>query len=187
MRKIYVLNRITVDGMFDGPNEENDWFIPGDEEAKASHEMVPPTDTLLMGRITYEHMIRFWPTITDDSDYPEPVKVQAKEINEMPKLIVSKTLKNPTWENCTLLKGDLIAEVKKIKQGQGDGLLILGSGTLVQQLTEAGLIDDYVFILTPTVLGKGKPQFKQEQKVDFELLETRSFKTGNIIVHYRRK
>src|SRR3954452_19042147 len=98
MRKIVVLNRITLDGMFDGPNGENDWFVPGDAENKAVHEMVPPTDTLLIGRVTYEHMIRFWPTVKPDSEFPQPVKDQAKEINEMPKLIVSKRLKNLTWQ-----------------------------------------------------------------------------------------
>ena len=185
MRKVIVLNRITLDGFFDGPNGENDWFIPGDAENKASHEMVPPTDTLLMGRVTYEHMTRFWPTVTEDSDFPKEVKVQAREINEMPKLVVSKTLKNLTWENSKLMTGDLISEVKKLKQGNGAGFLILGSGTIIQQLTEAGLIDEYVFILTPAVLAKGKPQFKQDKKVDFELVETRSFPSGNVMLHYK--
>ncbi len=187
MRKIVVLNRITLDGMFDGPNGENDWFIPGDAENKAVHEMGTPVDTLLMGRVTYEHMIRFWPTVTDDSDFPEPVKVQAKEINEMPKWIVSKTLKNLTWENAQLVQGDLIEAVTKLKQGEGAGFMILGSGTIVQQLTEAGLIDEFVFILTPTVLGQGRPQFKQDSKVDLELVKSQSFPSGNVVLHYRVK
>ena len=187
MRKIVVLNRITVDGMFDGPNGENDWFVPGDAENKTVHEMGSGVDTLLMGRVTYDHMIRFWPTVTDESDFPEPVKVQAKEINAMPKLIASKTLKNLTWENSKLIQDNLIEEVKKLKQGSGDGFLILGSGSIIQQLTEAGLIDEFVFILTPTVLGQGRPQFKQNQKVDLELLETRSFPSGNVVLHYRVK
>lgn len=187
MRKISVLNRITLDGMFDGPNGENDWFIPGDEENKVAHEIVPDTNALLLGRVTYEHLKRFWPTVKPDSDMPEPVKVQAKEINEMRKIVVSRTLKTLDWENSHLLGGDMIAEVKKLKEGSGPGLLILGSGTLVQQLTEAGLIDDYVFILTPTVLGKGKPQFKQDTKADLQLVESRSFPSGNVILHYQKK
>ena len=187
MRKIIVLNRITVDGMFDGPNGENDWFIPGDAENKAVHETGTAVDTLLMGRVTYDHMIRFWPTVTDDSHFPEPVKVQAKEINQMPKLIVSRTLKNLTWENSKLIKDNLIAEVKQLKQGSGDGFMILGSGSIIQQLTEAGLIDEFVFILTPTVLGQGRPQFKQNQKVDLELVKSLSFPSGNVVLHYRVK
>jgi dihydrofolate reductase len=187
MRKIIVLNRITLDGMFDGLNGENDWFIPGDAENKAVHETGTAVNTLLMGRVTYEHMIRFWPTVTDDSDFPEPVKVQAKEINEMPKLIVSKTLKNLTWQNTKLIEGDLIDAVKKLKQGDEPGFLILGSGTIVQQLTEAGLIDEYVFILTPTVLGQGRPQFKQDSKVDLELVKSQAFPSGNVVLHYKKK
>jgi dihydrofolate reductase len=187
MKKVVVLNRITLDGFFDGPHGEQDWFIPGDAENKASHEIAPPTDSLLIGRLTYENLIKFWPTVTEDSNFPKEAKAQAKEINEMPKWVVSKTLKDLKWQNSHLLKGDLIQEVKKLKQGDGSGLLILGSGTIVQQLTEAGLIDDYIFILTPAVLGKGKPQFKQDQKVDLELVETRSYKTGNVILHYKHK
>jgi dihydrofolate reductase len=187
MRKIIVLNRITMDGMFDGPNGEQDWFIPGDAENKASHEMVPPTDMLLFGRKSYENMIRFWPTVTEDSDFPEAVKAQAKEINEMPKVVFSRTLKNLTWQNSKLMTGDLIPEVKKLKQTDGLGILTLGSGSIIQQLTDAGLIDEFVFILTPTVLVNGKPQFKQDKKVDFELVESRSFKTGNVMLHYTVK
>ncbi|MEP6987936.1 MAG: dihydrofolate reductase family protein [Chloroflexota bacterium] len=187
MKKIVVLNRITLDGMFDGPNGEQDWFIPGDEENKAAHEIGVPVDSLLIGRLTYQNLAKFWPTVTDDSNFPQAAKTQAKEINEMPKYVFSRTLKNLTWENSKLITGDLLSEVQKLKQGDGPGMLILGSGTIIQQLTEAGLIDHYVFILTPTVLGKGKPQFKQDQKVDLELVESRSFKSGNMILHYQRK
>jgi len=187
MKKIVVLNRITLDGMFDGPNGEQDWFIPGDAENKASHEIGVPVDSLLIGRVTYQNLTKFWPTVTEDSDFPKEVKAQAKEINEMPKLVFSKTLKKLDWENSKLMKGDLVEEVKKLKQGDGPGMLILGSGTIIQQLTGAGLIDHYVFILTPTILGKGKPQFKQNQKVDLELVKTQSFPSGNVMLHYRRK
>jgi len=187
MKKIVVFNRISLDGMFDGPNGKQDWFIPGEAENKAVHEIVPPTDSLLLGRLTYENFLQFWPKVTEDSDFPEAAKIQAKEINEMPKWVVSRTLKKLDWQNSKLLTDDLISEVKKLKQGDGPGLLILGSGTLVQQLTEAGLIDEYVMILTPVVLGQGKPQFKQDIKADLELVETRSYKTGNVLLHYKRK
>jgi len=189
MRKVIVLNRITLDGSFDGPGGKQDWFIPDDDVNKASHEMVPDADTLLIGRLTYENFIQFWPTVTKDSDFPKEVKEQADEINHMPKLVVSKTLKDKdlTWENSRVLQGDLVEEVKKLKQGKGAGLLILGSGTIVQQLTDAGLIDDFVFILTPTVLTQGKPQFKQDTKVDFELVESKSFPSGNVMLHYQVK
>lgn len=187
MRNISVLNRITLDGFFDGPNGENDWFIPDEDVDKAVHEMGagPGADTLLLGRMTYQHLERFWPTVNEQ--FPEPVREMAKEVNGMPKWVFSRTLKELTWENSKLMTGDLVEEVRRIKEGEGGGLLILGSGMLVQQLTEARLIDDYVFILTPTVLGKGKSQFKQEQKVDLDLVEVRTFPSGNVVLHYRRK
>ncbi len=103
----------------------------------------------------------------------------------MPKLVASRTLKNLSWENSHLLKGDLVQEVRRLKQERGSGLLVLDSGTIVQQLTEVGLLDDYVFILTPTILGKGRAQFNQEKKVDLELVESRAFASGNIVLHYK--
>lgn len=183
MRKIYVLNRITLDGFFAGSNGENDWFIPDTAVDKATHEMID-AEKLLLGRISYQHLEAFWPTVTPDSAFPQPVKVMAIEVNGMTKVVFSKTLQGVTWENSQLMQGDLIQEVKELKKGNGSGLLILGSGSLIQQLSEVGLIDDYVLILTPVVLGTGMPLFKGVSRVDLKLVETRHFDSGNMVLHY---
>src|SRR3990172_9106801 len=96
----------------------------------------------------------------------------------------SKTMKEVTWENSKLLHGNLIEEVKKLKQGSGASIVIFGSGTIVQQLSNEGLIDEYVLTVTPVVLGTGKPLFKDVKKLDLKLLGTRSFNSGNVLLRY---
>ena len=83
-----------------------------------------------------------------------------------------------------LFSGNLIEEIRKLKQGPGDDMLIMGSGTIVQQLTDERLIDEYVFIVTPVIAGTGKSMFKDVKQLDLKLLETQSFKSGNVLLHY---
>ena len=92
--------------------------------------------------------------------------------------------KDITWENTTLYHGNLIEEVQKLKQGNGAGIIIFGSGTLVAQLTDAGLIDEYLFTITPVILGKGKRLFQDVDKLGLKLLETRDFASGNVLLRY---
>jgi dihydrofolate reductase len=103
----------------------------------------------------------------------------------MTKVVFSKTLKDVSWENTRLVEGDVAKQVSRLKQGKGSDILIFGSGTIVQQLTAEGLIDEYLFAVTPVILGAGKSLFNGVQKLDLELLETRNFKSGNSLLHYK--
>lgn len=184
MRKIIMLNRISIDGFFAGQNGKIDWFIHDAEVDKAAHEMMHP-DTLLLGRVTYEMFFNYWPAVGKDPKAPRQARTIAKELDEMNKVIFSKTLKEVTWENSRLVKGDIIKEVTKLKQGKGHDITIFGSGTIVQSLANEGLIDEYLFIVTPAVLGNGRPLFENVKRFDLKLLESRSFKSGNVLLHYR--
>jgi dihydrofolate reductase len=184
MRKIVVLNRVTLDGFFAGPDEQNDWFIPDPEIDAATHQIIH-ADTMLLGRVTYkEHLERFWPHAALDPNMPENVRTMANEVNGMTKIVFSNTLKEVTWEHSELMHGDLIEEVKRLKQGLGTDILILGSGTIIQQLANADLIDEYVLILTPVVLGTGKLMFKDVKRTDLMLVGSQHFKSGNVVLHY---
>ncbi len=184
MRKVVMLNRVSIDGFFAGPNGEIDWFIRDPEVDEAAHG-VGQADTILFGRVTYQMFESVWPKIAVDPNAPQDARTTANEINEMTKVVFSKTMKQVTWANSKLLKGNPAAEVSKLKQGNGPGMIIFGSGTIVQQLTEAGLIDEYLLVVTPVVLGTGKPLFQGVNKRDLELLETKDFKSGNVLLHYR--
>lgn len=182
MRKVVMLNRVSIDGFFAGPDGEIDWFIRDPEVDKASHEG-GQADTVLFGRVTYAMFESVWTKV--DPKAPKEMRNTAKELSQMTKIVFSKTLKQVTWENSKLVKGNVAEEVRKLKQGKGLGIIIFGSGTIVQQLTSEGLIDDYWFIVTPVILGAGKPLFTGVKRLNLELLDARNFKSGNILLHYR--
>ncbi|OGO38737.1 MAG: deaminase [Chloroflexi bacterium RBG_16_57_11] len=183
MRKIVMLNRISLDGFFAGLNGEIDWFIHDPEVDQAAHEMMQP-DTLLLGRVTYQMFESYWPPIAMDPDAPEEARIIANELNQMNKVVFSKTLEEVTWVNTKLVHDGIVGEVEMLKQGAGPDITIFGSGSIVQQLTNRGLIDEYLIIVTPVVVGTGKPLFKDVQNINLKLLDTRNFKSGNVLLHY---
>jgi dihydrofolate reductase len=185
MRKIVMLNRISIDGFFAGPNGEIDWFIHDPEVDQVAHEMMQP-DTILFGRVTYQMFQSYWPPIATDTNAPEEARMIANELNQMIKMVFSRTLEEVTWENTKLVKGDITKEIEGLKQGTGADITIFGSGTIVQQLAVQGFVDEYLLIITPVILGEGRPLFKAVHKQNLELLETRSFDSGNILLHYRQ-
>jgi dihydrofolate reductase len=179
-----MLNRIALDGFFAGPNGEIDWFVRDPEVDKAAHEMMQP-DTLLLGKVTYQMFESYWPHVATDPNAPEEARIVANELRQMTKVVFSKTLEEVTWENSRLVKGDITKEVRELKQGKGADITIFGSGTIVQQLANEGLLDEYLMVVTPVVLGAGKPLFKDVKKHTLKLLETRDFHSGNVVLHYR--
>jgi len=184
MRKVVMMNRVSIGGFFAGPNGEIDWFIRDLEVDKALHE-TGAADTALFGRVTYQLFESVWPKVAADPNAPKEARSTAHELNDMTKVVFSNTLEKVTWVNSQLVKGNLAQEVRKLKQGNGLAMIIFGNGTVVQQLTAEGLIDDYVFLVTPVVLGAGKPLFEGVKKRSLELVETRGFKSGNVLLHYR--
>lgn len=98
--------------------------------------------------------------LASDPKAPQDLKKISNELNEMKKLVVSKTLSEVTWKNSALIDGNLAEEVKKIKQADGKDIVIFGSGTIVQQLTAEQLIDEYLLCITPVILGTGNPSLK---------------------------
>jgi dihydrofolate reductase len=190
MRRIVMINWISMDGFFAGPNGEIDWMIRDPEVDKALHESGTDgpgsagSDTMLLGNTTYTMFENTWPQIAKDPNAAEELHELADEVIGMTKLVFSRTRKNVTWANSALYKGNLIEEVEMLKQEQGSPIIIFGSGSIVQQLTNAGLIDEYFLVLTPVVLGRGRPLFGDVEKQTLRLLEARSFKSGNVLLRY---
>jgi dihydrofolate reductase len=182
MRKLSVFNSVTVDGYFTDQNGDMSWAHQQDPEwnefvannAKSGGE-------LLFGRITYDMMVSFWPTPAAAQMFPDV----AKGMNESPKVVFSRTMDKASWNNTRLFKGDLENEVRKLKSESGDGLVVLGSGQIVSQLAEAGLVDEYQIALNPIVLGQGRTMFAGvTNKLNLKLTNSRSFKNGNVLLTY---
>ncbi len=111
----------------------------------------------------------------------------AEGMNRLPKVVFSRTLDKVAWNNTKLVKGDLGAEVRKMKQEPGQDMVILGSGTIVSQLAQEGLIDVFQIVVNPIVVGKGRTMFEGvKDKLSLKLTRTRSFQNGSVLLSYER-
>jgi dihydrofolate reductase len=136
---------------------------------------------LLFGRITYELMTSYWPTPYAMRNDP----IVAERMNNLPKVVFSRTLEKASWNNTKLVKGDMAAEIRKMKKGPGENMVIFGSGSIVSQLAQEGLIDEYQMVVNPVVLGKGRTMFDGiKEKLTLKLTKTRTFGNGNVLLCY---
>lgn len=183
MRKLTVFNFISLNGMYKGADDDISWHRHGEEEGEYSAQSLQADDILLFGRITYEMMASWWPTPMAAEAYPEV----AAGMNSAEKIVFSNTLEAPHWENTITMDGDIIGRMREMKQQPGKDLTILGSGTIVSQFAEAGLIDEYQIMLDPVVLGSGTCIFSHmKQGMALKLVgEPRVFKSGTILLTYK--
>lgn len=159
MRKLIVFNHVSLDGYFVDAAGSMSWAKTRKDDAEWNafvEQNASGNGPLLFGRKTYELMIQYWPT---------PMAKQhdaaiADRMNKLPKAVFSQTLNEASWSNTRLVRDDMAGEVRRMKQESGDGLTILGSGTLVAQLANEGLIDEYHVVVNPVVLGKGRTMFE---------------------------
>jgi dihydrofolate reductase len=182
MRKLNVFNNISLDGYFTDKNQDMSWAHNQDREwTDFASENARGEGVLLFGRVTYDMMRSFWPTPQARSSAP----VIAERMNSGAKVVFSRTLKEASWQNTQLLKGDLISEVQQLKASAGPDLVLMGSGSIVAQLAEARLIDAYQLVIHPLAIGNGRTLFEGvTHKVELELERTRTFKNGNVVIWY---
>jgi dihydrofolate reductase len=191
VRKLTVIEFISLDGVVQAPGDPQEdteggfahggWQRPYFDEvfmAEASRGMAE-TDAMLFGRITYDGMAAFWPAQGDDDPF-------AKHLNHVTKYVASRTLTEATWENTTVLSGDVAAQVREIKAQDGGGISVLGSAGLAQTLMEHDLVDEYSLAVHPIVLGSGKKLFRDAEQVRrLELVESTPTTTGVLLTTYR--
>jgi dihydrofolate reductase len=183
MRKVVVFNNITLDGYFTDSNNDMSWAHKNadDEWNKFTAENASGGAVLLFGRKTYDLMVSFWPT----KQAYEMMPTVAEGMNNLPKVVFSRTMDKATWNNTKLVKDNIAEEVRKMKSEPGDDMVIMGSGTIVSQLTEAHLIDEYQIIVHPLVLGSGRTMFEGVKgKLRLKRTSSRTFKNGNVLLNY---
>jgi dihydrofolate reductase len=181
MRKVKVFNSISLDGYFTDAHGDMDWAHRGeDDEWQAfTSENAQGGGELVFGRVTYELMAGFWPT----EEAHQAMPVVAEQMNSLPKVVFSRSMDDAAWSNTELIADDIVDAVARKKQDAGDDMVIMGSGTIVAQLTEAGLIDEYQFVVHPVVLGAGRTLF-EGVGADLALTGSRSFTNGNVVLWY---
>jgi dihydrofolate reductase len=183
MRKLVVFNMVSLDGYFVDAAGDMSWAHKHDDEWNTFVSgNASGNGMLLFGRVTYDMMAGYWPSPMALQNSP----VVAKGMNEMPKIVFSRTLDKAAWNNTTLLKGDLAAEVKKLKAAPGPDMVILGSGQIVSQLAQQNLIDEFQLAISPIVLGKGRTLFETVTKrLNLKLTNSRTFGNGTVFVCYQ--
>lgn len=175
MRKIIAVEYLSLDGIMSDPM----WTAPyfNGELGELQDRWLFGSDTLLLGRVTYEGMSGAWMARPDDDGF-------TARINTLPKHVVTRTLTDLTW-NATPLSGDIAGEVRALKGGEGANILIYGSGVLVRSLLEHGLIDEFHLIVCPVVVGEGRRLFSGESRAALHLEEVQTTATGVVVLSYR--
>jgi dihydrofolate reductase len=182
MPKLVVYNAMSIDGYFTDGNGDMSWAHKRDPEWQAFvSENASGGGQLLFGRVTYDLMASFWPTPLAAQSNP----IVVERMNNLRKFVFSTTLEKASWNNTTLLKGDVSTEVRKLKQAPGPDIVIMGSGSIVAQLADAGLIDEYQIVLNPLVVGNGRTLFEGvKRKLPLKLARSRPFGNGNVVLFY---
>jgi len=169
MRNIMVTEFLSLDGVMEDPK----WTFPywNDEIAQFKAEETTANDVLLLGRVTYEGFAAAWPQRTDEAS-------GGRYFNGVRKYVVSNTLNRAEWNNSHIINGDILKEITKLKQQDGENLVVHGSGTLARWLMQHDLVDRYRLLVYPVILGKGKRLFQDGATATLKLVGTRSFSSG---------
>jgi dihydrofolate reductase len=181
MRKLLLSMGVSLDGLVARPGGHGagGWGLPPEDPQLKQRKLAWMHDVGLhvMGRNTYEEMSGFWPT--SDDAYAAPM-------NEIPKVVFSRTLERALWPSSRIARGDLAEEITKLKAEPGKDLLVWGGAALAQSLSRLGLVDEYRLILQPVALGQGLPLFKDlPGPLRLELIEAQTYPTGATLHVYR--
>lgn len=178
MRRIINSTYITLDGVMEHLEQWHFDYVDDETNAFVSEQLLG-SDALLMGRRSYEGHAEAWPSRTGDP---------ADKFNAMRKYVASTTLRDPEWNNTVVLQGDLVEEVRKLKDEPGEDILMYGFGPVGATLLEHGLLDELVLWVHPVMVGIGEPGdllFRAGTSAKFELAGTRAFGAGVVILTYR--
>ncbi len=192
-RKLIVISFLTLDGVMQAPGKKDEdteggfqyggWQMPffeGDNDNTVAEE-IAKAGALLIGRKTYDIFASYWPTIGKDIELFGPF------MNNITKYVASKTLQKTEWQNSTLLKGDVVDAINKLKEEEeGKDIYMFGSGDLCQTLMRHNLIDEYVLMIYPLTLGIGKRLFREDgPKQDLKLIKSKVTQKGVIVLNYK--
>ncbi len=179
MRKVVAFLFLSLDGVMESPENWTPQY-GNDELGREAKVGMDAADTLLFGRRTYEAFASYWP---DKTAKDEPLF--ADWLNNTPKLVASTTLRKVEWKNSTLIKGDVVEELKRLKQRPGKNLNIIGSATLVRSLMRAEVLDELHLTIYPIIVGTGRRLFEDGvDQMPLRLLEAKTFGTGVLSLSY---
>lgn len=174
MRKLVVTEFLSLDGVMENPA----WTFPywNDEIAQFKGAETAASDALLLGRVTYQGFAAAWPQSEDEG---------AAYFNSVRKYVVSTTLDTAEWHNSVLIKSDVVAEITRLKQQDGQDITVHGSGNLFQTLMRHNLVNQINLLVYPVVLGQGQRLFADGMEAKLHLVESQAFSSGVVALIYR--
>jgi dihydrofolate reductase len=185
MAKLTSFTFLSLNGYYKGENEDTGWHRHGEEEVKYSEQSLKSQNILLLGRTTYEMMYSFWPSAMAAHLFP----AVAMGMNKAEKIVFSNTIKAAHWQNTTIMNGNIVQQIKKLKLTQEKDLTILGSGSIVGQFSDARLIDQYQLMIDPVAIGQGTTLFSgTKNELNLKLISSKVFKSsGVVLLTYERR
>lgn len=184
MRKVISFMHVSLDGFTTGPNGELEWAIVDEELNPYVDSLFRNVDTALYGRVTYQGMESYWPTVLTDPDAAPRDLAHAHWVDNVSKIVFSRTLSRAEWKHTRLVKDQIAEEIAALKRSPGLDLMIFGSPRLTHTFMRLGLIDEYRLFLNPIVLGGGIPLF-QGIEGSLKLVEAKPFHSGVVGLHYQ--
>ena len=188
MRKVISFMHVSLDGFVCGPNEEMSWIVMDEEIFQDAMDATDSVDTALYGRVTYEMMKNYWPSVLTNSSSTQQELHHANWVENIGKIVFSRTMDEAGWNNTWLIRKNIAEEVRQLKQQAGRNMMIFGSPRLTHSFLQLGLIDEYKLNVNPVILGKGVRLFENVlDRIDLRLLSEKKFKSGVIGLHYETK
>jgi dihydrofolate reductase len=186
MKKLKLQVQMTADGFVCGPNGELDWmsFNWDDKTIKYVNNLTDSSDTIILGRKMTPGFMKYWTEVVSDTQNPE--YEFGRKMIDIPKVVFTKTLDKPEWNNVTLAKGNLSDEIKYLKSQNGKDIIVYGGATFVSSLINEGLIDEYYLFINPVVIGKGMTIFSSANGIlCLKLIDAIPFNSGIVVLHYQ--
>ena len=197
MRRIVTFNWVTADGYFAAADGNLDWVVPDEEQAQTAAKDIANIDMILFGRRTYEIFEKFWAplVVAADGTVPDPHNPARRSpehgaiaigFSRMAKIVFSRSIKEATWKNSRICREFDPHEIEAMKKQPGKDMIVFG-GSIVSQLTQYGLIDEYQFVVCPVLLGSGQSLVRGVSKrLPLDLLEARKLPSGDVMLRYAR-
>jgi dihydrofolate reductase len=184
MAKILVSEFLSLDSVMEGPGPDDPFKRAGWSAGYGGKDFLDfklkelfDAGALLMGKTTYEGFSKIWPTRTNDMGF-------SATMNSIPKYVVSDNLKDPAWNNTKVISGEVVAEIKKLKDTLDKNILVYGSSVLAETLFNEGLVDDVNIVLFPVVVGEGKKMFKDGENFTLNLINTQVMEPSAVLLQY---
>jgi len=192
MRKVILSVNITLDGYVASPNGELKWHFQNwnDEMESLISEQIKDIDTILMGRVVYQVMAKHWPLVELDLTGRIKDLQFAEWINSTQKIVFTRTLSTPDWNNSKLVKENIREEINRLKQGKGKDMIMWGGVRIIRSFLEMDLFDEFRLWIAPVAIGQGLSWFgfeKVRKKIDLHLTSTTTFSNGVVLLNYSKR